>query len=83
MQVREIYKKLQRGDKARIARIVGCANGTVNAVLMGWRNPDTALSKRIIDASQELIRGTNDLEVKLSERFGKVSDEATEKTQDL
>ncbi len=69
MQLSEIIEKLQRGDKARIARIVGCANGTVNAVLMGWRNPETELSMRIIAAAAALIQGTSELDVKLRATF--------------
>ena len=69
MQVSEICGKLQRGDKARIARVVGCANGTVNAVLRGWRNPDTELSKRIIEVSLALIKETAELERKLELQY--------------
>lgn len=55
MTIAQIEEELQHGDKAEIARLVGCGLSTVTAHFKQDRNADSKTGKKITEAAKKLI----------------------------
>lgn len=56
MNIQEIKKNLTRGDKLLCATFCGTSEATINQMLLGIRNRETELGKKIMSELERLAK---------------------------